>query len=234
MNVCAKCGRILQVDDEFCPKCGTPVQDNNNILDVKSDGTPMTKEESIELAEELANKYEEFNNAKKEIEDLEYKLKVTKLSDVRPRYHMFRFFWKYFIWSYVACLLSLIIGLVIVSNSYGPKSATPIVLISLAVYIGVLILGAILSSRKRDKLNIELEIAEKRLFEKRRQTEMELEEKKQEYNSLNAFLFSYNRRIPSAYRNKNRMRKVKDMIISDKAQSISEAISLYSGRNQMT
>ncbi|MBQ6017084.1 MAG: zinc ribbon domain-containing protein [Clostridiales bacterium] len=233
MNVCAKCGKILQVEDEFCSKCGTPVEGNLNILDVNSDGTLRTREESIELAEELANKYEIYDNAKSEIEDLEHRLKVTQLSDVRPRYSTFRFFWKYFIWSYVAMLLFLIIGLIAISgSSSSDEAAVAIIWISVAVYIGVLILGGVLATRKRNKLNAELEAAECRILEKRRIAQKELEEKKAEFNAANAFLFPYNRRVPSSFRHKHRMRKVKDMIISGQAQNISEAITFCSPRSR--
>ena len=232
MITCDKCGRILQPDDEFCPKCGTPVQDMNNILDFKSDGTPRTREESIELAEELANKYEVFNNAKTEIEDLEHKLKVTKLSDVRPRYHTFRFFWKYFIFSYLAAIVALFIGLCIVSSNGGEGSVAFAVLLPIVVYIGVLILGGVLSSRKANNLNIELEINERRLHEKRRQMEKDLEERKNELNEANSFLFSYNRRIPSTMRNKHRMRKAKEMLSDGKAETLSQAVALCSPGNR--
>jgi len=231
MVICDNCGKILQPEDDFCPKCGLPVRDINNILDVKSDGTPRTKEESIELAEELANKYDVLNNAKTEIEDLEHKLKVTKLSDVRPRYHTFRFFWKYFIFSYVALIITLLIGAGILSAT-NSDSVAGLIWISLLVYFGVLILGGILSSRKADKLNIELEMAERRLNEKRRQMERDLEERRNEFNEANAFLFSFNRRIPSTMRNKQRMRKAKDMIASGQAEKLSQAIALCTPGNR--
>lgn len=230
MIICDNCGIILRPEDEFCPKCGLPVRDSNNILDVKSDGTPRTKEESIELAEELANKYDVLNNAKTEIEDLEHKLKVTKLSDVRPRYHAFRFFWKYFIFAYIAQIISLLIMGFIAERtdlSYGG-----IIAISFVIYFGILILGGILSSRKADKLNIELEMTERRLNEKRRQMERDLEERRNEFNDANAYLFSYNRRIPSTMRNKHRMRKAKDMLTNGQAETLSQAVALCSPGNR--
>ena len=230
MIICDNCGGILQPGDEFCPKCGVKTEEANNILDFKSDGTPRTKEECIELAEELANKYEVLNNARTEIDDLEHKLKVTKLSDVRPRYHAFRFFWKYFIFAYVAQILSLIIMAFIAERtdfSYGG-----VIAISFVIYFGVLILGGVLSSRKADKLNIELEMTERRLNEKRRQMERDLEERRNEFNEANAYLFSYNRRIPSTMRNKSRMRKAKDMLTNGKAETLSQAVALCSPVNR--
>lgn len=231
MIICDNCGGILQPGDEFCPKCGMKTQEMNDILDFRSDGTPRTKEECIELAEELANKYEVLNNARTEIDDLEHKLKVTKLSDVRPRYHTFRFFWKYFIFAYIAQIISLLIMAFIAERtdlSYGG-----IIAISFVIYFGILILGGVLSSRKADKLNIELEMTERRLNEKRRQMERDLEERRNEFNETNAFLFHFNRKIPSAMRNKSRMRKAKDLMTAGKAETLSQAIALCTPGNKL-
>ena len=75
-------------------------------------------------------------------------------------------------------------------------------------------------------------MTERRLNEKRRQMERDLEERRNEFNDANAYLFSYNRRIPSTMRNKHRMRKAKDMLTNGQAETLSQAVALCSPGNR--
>ena len=120
MAYCRNCGAQLNNDDVFCFKCGQAVDRNanedavaENMYDASA-AVPMSKEESIALAEKLKVEYSTIERLNKEVSENETALR-RPISLSGRRYSAFRFFWPFLIYAYLALNAVLILGVIVAS-----------------------------------------------------------------------------------------------------------------------
>jgi hypothetical protein len=150
MAYCRKCGAQIKEDDVFCFLCGQPIdrQVNKEAFAVAETGnetvvseqarTQMSKEESIALAEKLRDEYSAIERLQREINDNQTALKKPVVLFGR-RYSMFRFFWPFFIFAYLALNVIYIVGIIISAGNDNEDGFLASFFIAMAAAVGILL-----------------------------------------------------------------------------------------------
>ena len=229
MAYCRNCGAPLNDDDVFCFKCGQPIDrkaneaaEMENAYDASAPA-PMSKDESIALAEKLKNEYSAIERLQKEIGENETALKRPVTLSGR-RYSAFRFFWPFFIYAYLALIGVLIIGLIVSSGDDTGSGITISYLLAIGTAVGLLIFGGIRAGRKRDQMNEGLIEEEQMILKRRRDVENRTAELKTKLKNKKNDVVEYQKIVPSKYRTKYYMERVILLLQTDRAADFNDAI----------
>ena len=229
MAYCRNCGALLKDDDIFCFKCGQSIDKQANEdseMEFSNDGSataPVSKEESIALAEKLKTEYGAVERLQKEITENETSLKKPLTFSGR-RYSAFRFFWPFFIFAYLALNGVFLVGVIASSGSDDGTGITITVLLAFASAIGLLIFGGVRAGRKRDALNEELIEQENHMRQRRREIENKTVELKTKLKNKKQELSEYQSLVPIKFRTKHYMEKVVILLQSDRAENFQDAL----------
>lgn len=237
MAYCRKCGAQLKEDDVFCFLCGQLIdrQANTEAFAVAETGKEtvvseqarpqMSKEESIALAEKLRDEYSAIERLQREINDNQTALKKPVVFSGR-RYSMFRFFWPFFIFAYLALIVVYIIGIIISAGNDDPDGILASFFIAIAAAVGILIFGGIHASRKRDRLNEQLGEEEHMIRKRQRDLETHTSESMRKLTIKKKGVSEYQNLVPSRFRTKHYMERVLILIRTDRAADFYEAIGM--------
>ncbi len=214
---CNKCGASLLDDARFCIKCGAPVP-------VQETRPVMSLEESRKLAEDLKEKFAEYESAEHDISEAETRIKELGQSK-GGHVSWFRHFWPTLLVAPALLFVSRwlvrwLFDLEIISE-YGLEIWAWIPYI---LSLAAIILGIVFACRNTKKANANIE-AERLSFESRRKKLCEeLENMTGKKESLGKELAGYNNIIPEKYRNSASMNKVIYLLDSGKAGDFAEAV----------
>ena len=239
MAYCRKCGVQLKEDDAFCFMCGQPIDKLANAeaeealanaeLENESGSVsapvPMSKEESIALAEKLRDEYSAIERLQKEVNENETTLKRPLVFSGR-RYSAFRFFWPFFIYAYLALIIVYLIGGSIGAANDDPGGILFSLFLAFAAAIGLLIFGGVKARNKRDRLNEELGEEEARARRKQKELESHTAELKIKLNNRKRGISEYQNLIPIRFRTKHYMERAIVLLQTDRAANLSEALEL--------
>lgn len=235
MAYCRKCGAQLKDDDVFCFMCGQPIDKQANAIAVaelknavtvpESARPPMSKEESIVLAEKLRDEYSVIERLQKELNENETALKrPVNLSG--KRYSAFRFFWPFFIYAYIALNVVYVIGALTSASSNDAEGVIFSFILGIAAAVGLLIFGGIHAGRKRDRLNEELGEEENMIRRRHRDLETRTAELRTKLNNKKKGVSEYQNLVPIRFRTKHYMERVIILIQTDRAAGFYEAIDM--------
>lgn len=234
MGFCIKCGRKLQDDDLFCPKCGTP---NENAVEsgpaVESASAavpaaepvtaPADKEASIALADKLFKEYKDFERLNKEIGDVKIRLS-TPVENTPRLYSAFRFFWPFLIYSAIAFTLLSTVARIIVYSSV--EAGIFFLILSLLSIPILLITGGVRAVRLRDELNTGVYSDLSRRREQQKTDKQNSEALFRKRDRAMESLRKYDSIVPRDLRNSSSMNKIKALLQSNKVENFAEAIEL--------
>lgn len=228
MGFCVNCGRELQANDMFCPKCGTQneaasVAGSEAKPAVEAAAVPESKEESLELADKLFRKYKDLERINKEIEDVRMRLAIP-VERVPKQHAAFRYFWPFLVYAAVSFGIFYTIGylLAIISSTTGVLFIL-IGLISIPIFI---ITGGVKAVRYREEMNAgEIKNHARRIEQQEsdKKTSDTLYKKRQRFLDD---LRKYDLIVPRDLRNSAAMSKVKVLMQAGKAENFTEAIEI--------
>ena len=248
MAYCRKCGAQLKADDVFCFMCGQAIDKQanaeafvpagiNNANPYAAPGVAvaaaapeqvrpqMTKEESIALAEKLRDEYSSIERLQREIDDNQTALKKPVVLSGK-RYSMFRFFWPFFIYAYIALNAVYLIGAIISAANDDSEGIIGALFLGIAAAVGLLIFGGIHASRKRDRLNEQLGEEEYMIRKRQRDLETRTAEVMKKLSSKKKAVSEYQNLVPIRFRSKHYMDRVLVLIQTDRAAGFYEAIDM--------
>ena len=185
----------------------------------------MSKEESIALAEKLRDEYSAIERLQREINDNQTALKKPVVLSGR-RYSMFRFFWPFFIFAYLALNVIYIVGIIISAGNDNSDGFLASFFIAMAAAVGILIFGGIHASRKRDRLNEQLGEEEYMIRKRQRDLETHTAESMKKLTIKKKGVSEYQNLVPSRFRAKHYMERVLILIRTDRAADFYEAIGM--------
>ena len=231
-----KCGAQLKEDDVFCFMCGQPIDrqanedafaktETGNEASVSEQALPqMSKEESIALAEKLRDEYSAIERLQKEINENQTALKKPVVLSGR-RYSMFRFFWPFFIFAYLALNVVYIIGIIISAGNDDADGFLASFFIAIAAAVGILIFGGIHASRKRDRLNEQLGAEEYMIRKRQRDLETHTAEIMKNLSIKKKEVSESQNLVPIRFRTKRCMERVLILLQTGRAESFADAIN---------
>ena len=229
MAYCRNCGAQLNDDDIFCFKCGQAVDRNanedavaENMYDASA-AVPMSKEESIALAEKLKVEYSTIERLHKEVSENETALR-RPISLSGRRYSAFRFFWPFLIYAYLALNAVLILGVIFASADDTGSGYMITLFLAFGTAVGLLIFGGVRAGRKRDSLNEELYWDEQNILKKQKDLENRTAELKVKLKNKKNDVAEYQKIVPSKYRTKYYMERVILLLQTDRATDFNDAI----------
>ena len=235
MAYCRKCGAQLKEDDVFCFMCGQPIDKvanaeaesvlGNEVPVTESARPVMSKEESIALAEKLRDEYSAIERLQREINDNQTALKKPVVLSGK-RYSMFRFFWPFFIYAYIALYVIYLVGIFISAGINEVDGIIASLFISIAAAVGLLIFGGIYASRKRDRLNEQLGEEEYMIRKRQRDLETHTAESMRKLTIKKKGVSEYQNLVPIRFRKKHYMERVLILIQTDRAAGFYEAIDM--------
>lgn len=235
MAYCRKCGAQLKEDDVFCFMCGQPIDKvanaeaesvlGNEVPVTESARPVMSKEESIALAEKLRDEYSAIERLQREINDNQTALKKPVVLSGK-RYSMFRFFWPFFIYAYIALYVIYLVGIFISAGINEVDGIIASLFISIAAAVGLLIFGGIYASRKRDRLNEQLGEEEYMIRKRQRDLETHTAEIMNKLSIKKKGVSEYQNLVPIRFRKKHYMERVLILIQTDRAAGFYEAIDM--------
>lgn len=237
MAYCRKCGAQLKDDDVFCFMCGQPIdrQANADAFAAAQNATAvaapeqarpqMSKEESIALAEKLRDEYSVIERLQKEVNENQTALQKPVVLSGR-RYSMFRFFWPFFIYAYIALNAIYLVGMIISSGSNDGDGIIFAFLLGLAAAVGLLIFGGVHAGRKRDRLNEEIGEEENMIRKRHRDLETRTAELITKLNNKKRGVSEYQNLVPIRFRTKHYMERVLILIQTDRAADFYEALGM--------
>lgn len=187
--------------------------------------SPVTKEESIALAEKLKADYASVELLANEINNNEAIL--SKPVEYNPgRHTAFRYFWPFLIYAYLAFHAVYIVGVVICVANDDKGGAVLAFFIALAVAAGLLIFGGSHAGKKRDRINKALsddEYLKKKRYKELAESTNGLRE--QLDKQLSEF-GEYHQLVPFKFRTREHMERVIFLLQTDRAENFSEAVNL--------
>ena len=237
MAYCRKCGAQLKDDDVFCFMCGQPIdrQANADAFAAAQNATAvaapeqarpqMSKEESIALAEKLRDEYSVIERLQKEVNENQTALQKPVVLSGR-RYSMFRFFWPFFIYAYIALNAIYLVGMIISSESNDGDGIIFAFLFGLTAAVGLLIFGGVHAGRKRDRLNEEIGEEENMIRKRHRDLETRTAELITKLNNKKRGVSEYQNLVPIRFRTKHYMERVLILIQTDRAADFYEALGI--------
>ncbi len=231
MSFCRKCGARLKEDDVFCFKCGEPIDKTADEVfaddQVPSQELPvMTKEESIDLALKLKDKYASIEKLEREIGSNETTLKRPAVIS-HKRYSKFRFFWPFLIYAYITLNVVYLIGVLI--SSTGDDAGVGVVfslIIAFMAAIGLLILGNALAGRKQERLNAAIAEEEYKMKKRIDDLAKNTAELKTKLKMKKNEVSEYTSLVPPKLRTKIYMDKIITLISTGKAESFYDAVNM--------
>ena len=237
MAYCRKCGAQLKDDDVFCFMCGQPIdrQANADAFAAAQNATAvaapeqarpqMSKEESIALAEKLRDEYSVIERLQKEVNENQTALQKPVVLSGR-RYSMFRFFWPFFIYAYIALNAFYLIGMIISAGNNDETGIAFGFVIGLCAAVGLLIFGGIRAGRKRDMRNEEIAEEEDMIRKRHRDLETRTAELITKLNNKKRGVSEYQNLVPIRFRTKHYMERVLILIQTDRAADFYEALGM--------
>ena len=224
---CQNCGKELSDGSLFCDACGAKIISAASPVHPESVPTEsvepdLSLEESIVLADKLIKKYAEMANLNKEIEATGAEL-TKPLNTNLKTYSFIRFFWKW-----------LVIGagiFVVNFNLFGrtlarePDHAWPFILVFI-LPIAVLILGAVISIKQREKANNKIADSNLVLSMNRNKVKERNDDLIKQRNNLKKELEQYNDLVPVNCRKLSAMNEVKASLTYGRAKGFKEAVRL--------
>lgn len=252
MPFCNKCGLELTSEDIFCPGCGqkvtniesiataevasplpplTPLSPVNPSIPSPSQSSPMTRDESIELAEKLKKEYNNLERIQKEIDD--NNAIISKPVAAVKRHSAFKFFWPFLVGSVISVNAGWILGFILMLAAGSADTFTTFVVIGVILAIVLLIAGGVHAKNQRDGLNYNAELAAKDRYKRHNELTDKNKELKTRYTATKKRLEKYNDLVPREFRTSRHMDRVRLLIQSGKANDFSEAVnSLYGESNR--
>ncbi len=186
----------------------------------------LTREESIELASFLADKYREIET--KEAEYLNTKAKMDNLPEPSkvPKHSAFKFFWPYLIIASIAEAIVYTIGF-LYSFTVNTDLASTIITYTLVIitWPAIVIFGAIRARIRRREYNngVELKIhSDQRM---RVEFEKKLESLEKELISIEDETREYDDIVPETMRSFDCMQTVKRTLENGLAENFKDAVS---------
>ena len=233
MPICSKCGRELRDDDIFCSKCGTKISNPDEAIEVteevKEQSTELEKlslEESIKLAEKLSRDYSELERLRNDIAENEAILK--RPIPLRARYSAFRFYWPFFIYALIAFWVIYIIGGIISINVASSGGIIFTVILAFSAVAFFLVYGGARAVGMRESLNTAAAESERTSKRRRDELTQKTSSLRTSMNLLRKKLTVYDTRVPSGFRKKASMERIKGMLQTGKAADFDEAIKMLS------
>ena len=194
----------------------------------------MTKEEGIDLAIELAKKYDAAEKILEKISDLEERIRRPDDESVK-RYSSFDFFTPFLAGSFItafvlgipAFMMCSVSRFLYMSGNESYKNTPYVVmLILIAVFALIHLIGGFVARKKRDINN---ESAANAIYANRKLKETfkhDIEDYKEQLYKIAEELGEYDDIIPSNLRSKAKMDRVKFFLISKKAETFEDALTL--------
>ena len=233
MPICSKCGRELRDDDIFCSKCGTNISNPDEAIEVteevKEQSTELEKlslEESIKLAEKLSRDYSELERLRNDIAENE--AIIRRPIPLRARYSAFRFYWPFFIYALIAFWVIYIIGGIISINVASSGGIIFTIILAFSAVAFFLIYGGARAVGMRESLNTAAAESERTSKRRRDELSQKTSSLRTSMNLLRKKLTVYDTRVPSAFRKKASMERIKGMLQTGKAADFDEAIKMLS------
>lgn len=189
-------------------------------------GEILSKEESIKLASDLADKYAELSI--KEAEFMGIKAKLDNLPDHSgdPKYSAFKFFWPYLVIASVAEAVIFTIAFTCIMT-FGSNLVVNLIFFGLILLIWpvIVIFGSRSARRKRDALNDGIAMKARNDQRLKLEYENELNKKEKELVRIEKELGEFNDIVPSTMRNRDYMETIKRTIETGEAENFFDAIS---------
>ena len=200
----------------------------------------MNREESIELARDLNRKYESAEQLSSKIR--EYERKLAKPADTYKEKRSLFYYYKSYIKVSVITTLLLLLPAHIVSGiaeflaqSYRNHSHIALIMPFLFLAIAIVLInvaGVIVSKRKLKDFYISEDERIREELELRDTRKHELSDLMDQFEDLSGKLDKYNDLVPDEYQTQRHMKRVEDLLLTNKADSFEEAISLLEGQER--
>ncbi|MBO7453650.1 MAG: zinc-ribbon domain-containing protein [Clostridiales bacterium] len=229
MPICSKCGRELRDDDIFCSKCGKKIDDSEQVdeeIEKPAELEKLSLEESIALAEKLSVDYASLEKIRNDIAENEATLRKPVIQ--RPRYSAFRFFWPFFVYAFISFWVIYLVGGIISINLASSGGVIFSIILAFASVVVLLIYGGSRAVNMRDSLNSAAAGSEHADKRKREELSDKTASLRTDMNLLRKNLTVYDARVPSAFRKKTTMERVKGLLQTGKAADFDEAIKMLS------
>lgn len=200
----------------------------------------MNREESIELARDLNRKYESAEQLSSKIR--EYKRKLAKPADTYKEKRSLFYYYKSYIKVSVITTLLLLLPAHIVSGiaeflaqSYRNHSHIAFMMPFLFLAIAIVLInaaGVLISKRKLKAFYLSEDERIREELELRDTWKHDLSDLMDQFEDLSGKLDKYNDLVPDEYQTQRHMKRVEDLLLTNKADSFEEAISLLEGQER--
>ena len=186
----------------------------------------LTREESIELASFLADKYRELETKEAEFINNKEKLDSIPDDDKVPRYSAFKFFWPYLI---IASVAEAVVYTMCFLSAFVVKSDLASSMISfiliLITWPAIVIFGAVKARFKRREYNNGVDMKIHSNQRQRAECQHNLERLEKELVRIEDETREYDDIVPSTMRNYDCMQTVKRTLENGMAEHFEEAVS---------
>ena len=200
----------------------------------------MNREESIELARDLNREYESAEQLSAKIR--EYERKLVKPADTYKEKRSLFYYYKSYIKVSVITTLLLLLPAHIVSGiaeflaqSYHNHSHIAFMMPFLFLAIAIVLInaaGVLISKRKLKDFYLSEDERIREELELRDTWKHELSDLMDQFEDLSGKLDKYNDLVPDEFQTQRHMKKVEDLLLTNKADSFEEAISLLEGQER--
>ena len=186
----------------------------------------LTKEESIEVASNLADKYRELEIKEAEFNETKERMDSIPDDDKVPRHSAFKFFWPYLV---IASIAEAVVYLFSFLNAYMINSNFVSTMISFVLIIitwpAIVIFGAVKARFKRREYNngVDMKIHSNQRL--RAECSQKLKCLEKELVSIEKETSEYDDIVPSTMRTYDCMQTVKRTLENGMAEHFEEAVS---------
>ena len=239
MAYCRECGAELKDDAKFCFKCGATTGFDGTGEEVggtggedgaaqastdTSGGVLMTTEASKKLADELHNKYAEYEKSEHDIADMEQRAKELN-QNLGGQASGFKYFWPTLIAAPAAFFITRFIVKVLFDADiiYHFEDEAPLLIPSIVTVI-VVVIGIIIAVKNTNSANASIEAEMASNKERRKKLLEDVEALKKRREELGNELAQYEDLVPEHFRNSSSMSKVKYILSTGKATDFKDAI----------
>ena len=201
----------------------------------------MNREESIELACDLNREYESAEQLGAKIK--EYERKLAKPADTyKEKRSLFYYYKSYIKVSVITTLLLLLPAHIIsgiaefLAQSYSNHShiafMMPFLFLAIAIVL-INVAGVLISKRKLKNFYLSEDERIREELELRDTWKHELSDLMDQFEDLSGKLDKYNNLVPDEYQTQRHMKRVEDLLLTNKADSFEEAIELIDKQEGM-
>lgn len=200
----------------------------------------MNREESIELARDLNREYESAEQLSEKIR--EYERKLVKPADTYKEKRSLFYYYKSYIKASVITILLLLLPAHIVSGiaeflaqSYHNHSHIAFMMPFLFLAIAIVLInaaGVLISKRKLKDFYLSEDERIREELELRDTWKHELSDLMAQFEDLSGKLDKYNDLVPDEFQTQRHMKRVEDLLLTNKADSFEAAISLLEGQER--